>query len=133
MLARGLIVISIAAGISSCATQFSPNDVCAINSPTYDSRQISCQFPKTVFARKLTFKADFSGGHDDTKARIETFIDNAPLKCREGSKTDLFGEDGDVSLWCTFSISDYPQSKGVFTATVRWSHAEYTNYEMTVE
>ena len=131
MFARSLIVLSAAATISSCATTFSPNEVCSESPLTYDSREVQCKFPKATFARKFTFKANFSGGHDDTKARIESFIDKAPLSCDEGSKTNLFGEDGDVSLWCTFTIADHPHTDGVFTVKIKWSHAEYTNYAVT--
>lgn len=131
---RSLIFITATATLSSCATTtttFSPSEACSVSSPTLDSREVQCQFPKSAFTRKFKFQANFSGGHDDTKARIEPFIDNAPLSCDEGSKKSLFGEDGDVSLWCTFSIADHPHSNGVFKVTVRWNHAEYTNYEVT--
>ncbi|MFT3931612.1 MAG: hypothetical protein QM709_15085 [Spongiibacteraceae bacterium] len=120
-----------AAFVSSCATNFSPNEACSTTAQTYDSRVVQCQFPKAAVTQKLTFRANFSGGHDDTKADIEPFIDDIPLKCDEGSKTNLFGEDGDVSLWCSFSIRDHAKSNGIFTIRVKWSHAEYTNYEMT--
>lgn len=137
MLARVLLAFAFAAGLSACATKapivFSPSEACSVSSPTYDTREVQCQFPKTKFARKFRFKANFSGGHDDTMARLEPFIGNSPLNCDEGSKTHLFAEDGDVSLWCIFSVADPIQGGGIFKVTIRWSHAEYMNYEVVAQ
>lgn len=136
MLTRILFAASLLT-LSACAMKapvaFSPSDACTVSSPTYDTREVQCQFPKTGHAQKYRLKANFSGGHDDTMARLESFIDNSPLHCDEGSKTDLFAEDGDVSLWCTFSVAAQSPGSGVFKATIRWSHAEYVSYEVLAQ
>jgi hypothetical protein len=60
-------------------------------------------------------------------------MNSAPLTCDEGSKTHLSAEDGDVSLWCIFSIADHTSGNGAFKITIRWSHAEYANYEVLTQ
>lgn len=143
MLARSLLTLSLAAGLSACVSgkapiAFSPSDACSVSASTYDSREVQCHFPKTEFGRKFRLKANFSGGHDDTVARLEPSLDDSPLNCDAGSKTHLSAEDGDVSLWCVFSPSNQNSSNqnkdgGIFKATIRWSHAEYVNYEIAAQ
>lgn len=137
MLIRIFFLLSVAAFLSACATKpptaFSPADACTVSSPTYDTREVQCQFPKTAFAHKLRLQANFSGGHDDTMVRLEPFVGSSPLTCDEGSKTYLFAEDGDVSLWCIFSVANQLKEGGVFKVTIRWSHAEYMNYVVVAQ
>lgn len=101
---------------------------CEIASQTYDSREVACAIPASAESRRFEFIARFSGGHDDTRASIRPSLNGQPLVCDEGSKTSLFAEDGDVSLQCRFSA---PADAGArLLVTVRWSHAEYTNFEL---
>ncbi len=99
-----------------CEAQASPGDL----------RNIACPLKASTTPRRYRFKADFSGGHDDTMASMALSLDGAPLACDEGSKTSLMGEDGDVSLECRFSV---PQAAGapVLKVVVKWSHAQYTD------
>jgi hypothetical protein len=137
MSSRILIAISLAAGLSACATTtpatFSASDACSERSAAFGKQEIQCQLPKTGVAGKLRFKVNFSGGHDDTSARIEPSIDDAPLTCDEGSKLFLSQEDGNVSLWCDFAVAGPVQGNGVFKVAVIWGHAEYVNYEVVVQ
>jgi hypothetical protein len=134
MLARILLASFSALALSACATKppatFSPGDACSERSTGFGKQEIQCQLPKSGFAGKLRFKVNFSGGHDDTSARLEPSIDDAPLVCDEGSKMFLSQEDGNVSLWCDFPVADPVQGNGVFKVVVWWGHAEYVNYEM---
>jgi len=99
-----------------CEAQASPGDL----------RNFSCPLKAATAARRYRFKAEFSGGHDDTMASMALNLDGAPLACDEGSKTQLMGEDGDVSLECRFSI---PETAGahVLKVVLKWSHAQYTD------
>ena len=92
---------------------------CTTAAPTWDSREVACRVPA---AQRYVFTARFSGGHDDTMARLQPQLDGAPIACDAGSKTDLVGEDGDVSLHCAFTVERAAELR----VTVRWSHAEYT-------
>lgn len=136
MCVRTLLAFSVVA-LAACATKsppvFSLSEACSTSAPAYDAREVQCQFPKTELARKFRLKANFSGGHDDTAARLEPFVNNSSLNCQEGSKTHLFAEDGDVSLWCIFSVADLVQDDGVFKVRIRWSHAEYMSYEVIAQ
>jgi hypothetical protein len=92
---------------------------CTTAAQTWNSREVACRVPA---AQRYVFTARFSGGHDDTMARLQPLLDGAPLACEAGSKTELVGEDGDVSLHCAFAV----ERAGDLRVTVRWSHAEYT-------
>lgn len=137
MLTRILLAGVSALALAGCATTtpaaFSPADACSERSTAFGRQEIQCQLPKTGFTGKLRFKANFSGGHEDTSARIEPSIDDVPLACDEGSKVHLVQEDGDVSLWCDFAVADPMRGNGVFKVVVWWGHAEYVNYEMAVQ
>jgi hypothetical protein len=137
MLTRIFLTCFSVFALSACATKapapFSPGDACSERSAAFGKQEIQCQLPKTGFAGKLRFKANFSGSHDDTSGRIEPSIDDVPLACAEGSKMFLSQEDGNVSLWCDFAVADPVPGSGVFNAVIWWGHAEYVNYELAVQ
>ena len=89
-----------------------------------DLKNISCSLEASSTPRRFRFKADFSGGHDDTIASMAVNLDGAPLACDKDSKTYLMGEDGKVSLHCSFST---PGSLNARTLgiIIKWSHAQY--------
>ena len=78
-------------------------------------------------SQRYVFKVDFAGGHDDTSASMSLSMGEQPLACEPGSKTSLFGEDGEVSLTCAFRPA---QEGGLMRASVRWSHARYTGFDL---
>lgn len=78
----------------------------------------------------MRFKAHFSGGHDDTKASMSASIDGDSVECEPGSKTRLFGEEGDVSLECVFSVAGGANQLRVLKVAVLWSHAQYRDFEL---
>jgi hypothetical protein len=132
---RVLLPALLAASLAACVTQqpvtFSQTEACTETATAYETREVQCRVP-AQFAGKLRFKANFSGGHDDTVARLESFWNDAPLACNEGSKTWLSAEEGDVSLWCDFPSAGQARDGGVFNIAFRWSHAEYVNYQVEV-
>lgn len=95
-----------------------------------DHRDFQCPLHASATTRSYRFKANFSGGHDDTSAKMTATLDGLPLACENGSKTSLFGEDGDVSLECRFSIAEGAGNKHVLGVTLLWSHAQYTDFEL---
>jgi hypothetical protein len=127
VIAASLFLICQAPAMAAGAVQ------CQSQAPGYDSLDVKCPLPASVAAAHYRFKANFSGGHDDTKATITPTLDGAPLACGEGSKISLFGEDGDVSLECRFSIPAKTAGQPVFGALVWWSHAQYTDFEFDSE
>jgi hypothetical protein len=98
-----------------------------------DIREVSCPLTASGNAQRFRFKANFSGGHDDTRAAMSATLKGAPLACDAGSKTSLFGEDGDVSLECRFSMTEKAGTELVLRMTIRWSHAQYTDFEFGAE
>lgn len=103
---------------------------CGVDSQTFDSKDVLCTFPQAAGSRSYEFIAKFSGGHDDTRASIQTILDGKPLTCEDGSKKELFAEDGDVSLYCRFVIPGGPASDSRLKVTIRWSHAEFTDFRL---
>ncbi len=106
---------------------------CESRAPGYDSMEVKCPLEPSAAAQRYRFKVNFSGGHDDTKASIAPALNGAPLVCGEGSKTSLFGEDGEVSLECRFSIAAKSAAGQAFDVLVSWSHAQYTDFEFYLE
>lgn len=104
--------------------------VCAVSSPAYDAREVVCRLPAEKTPGRFQIRANFSGGHDDTSARIEPFLDDLPTVCDEGSKLKLFAEDGDVSLWCNVPAGDPGLKERVLKVVVRWNHAEYVDFSL---
>ena len=95
-----------------------------------DTREIECAIPGA--AQRLSFKALFAGGHDDTSASMTLNLDGTPLACDPGSKTKLFAEDGNVFLECRFSLDAGAAPRKLGVALV-WSHAQYTGVELKGE
>ena len=104
---------------------------CESGSPGGDLRDISCPLAGASAPQRFRFKADFSGGHDDTMASMALSVDGAPLECEQGSKTHLMGEDGDVSLECRFSLLATGSTRRLLRVVLKWSHAQYTDFALT--
>ncbi|NUZ08854.1 hypothetical protein [Piscinibacter koreensis] len=107
----------------------SAKSACSETSRLNDRREFACIVEPAGGARLLRFEARFTGGHDDTSASIEPVLDEQPLQCNAGSKTRLFGEDGDVSLHCDFSAPPPGSQPAVFKVLVKWNHAEYADFD----
>ena len=103
---------------------------CSEVARTYDSKDVLCTVAPAGPPRRLEFIVRFSGGHDDTSASIRTSIDGQPLACDEGSKKELFAEDGNVSLHCRFSVDGPAAGETRLRVVIRWSHAEFTGFEL---
>ena len=104
-----------------------PQPACEMESPGHDSREVSCAIPVSPQAQRFEFVVNFSGGHDDTSASMQAALDERPLGCEENSKTSLFAEDGEVSLYCRFTVAGGLQGARLKIA-FRWSHAQYTSF-----
>ena len=55
-------------------------------------------------------------------------LDGQPIACAEGSKTRLFGEDGEVSLWCRVAVPAGGAHQ-LLLETI-WSHAQYLDFAL---
>jgi hypothetical protein len=98
-----------------------------------DIRNFSCALALSKKAQSFRFKANFSGGHDDTTASMTLAVNDAPLVCDQGSKTSLMAEDGDVSLECKFSIAGKQRDNPILQVELKWSHAQYMDFELRAE
>jgi hypothetical protein len=114
---------------SVLATVLPPALPCDIKPGFGDKYEASCQLPASSTPQPLRFTAQFSGGHDDTRAQMELTLGGAPLACGEGSKLELEGEYGDVSLVCRFTLE--PGDTRQLSAAVKWYHAENTGATLT--
>lgn len=133
---RVLFLSAIAAGLAACAATppttpaaFSAGD-CANGTVNFDNRDVQCRIPAGV-AGRFRFTANFSGGHDDTAARLEVSVNGAPFACEDGSKLFLNAEDGNVSLWCDLSTAGPIAAAGAFEVRIYHSHAEFVDYAVT--
>lgn len=93
-------------------------------------QDVSCALPAAAAAQRYRFRAEFSGGHDDTMASMRATLDGAALPCDDGSKTELMGEFGDVGLECRFLAPPQADAQGRFKVALRWSHADFMRTEL---
>jgi len=104
---------------------------CSISAATGgDIRVVTCTLAPGADYR-LTFR--FRGGHDDTSASMSASLDGQPFDCSAESKTRLFGEDGDVELYCRAHIVGDAGASRTLVATVLWSHAQYRDFTFSAE
>lgn len=130
LLASALLVsTALPAHAADVGPSLSMRAACSETSRLNDRREFACTIAPAGGARLLRFEARFTGGHDDTSASIEPVLDDQPLRCDAGSKTRLLGEDGDVSLHCDFSAPPPGSQPAVFKVLVKWSHAEYADFD----
>jgi hypothetical protein len=115
------------AGMGAARAQGTPR--CESPQAPGDRRVVTCPLSASGVLQTFRFTANFSGSHDDTMAALTATLDGAPLACAPGSKTDLMGEDGDVSLQCTFSLTGKVGAQHVLSVTLSWRHAQYTGFE----
>jgi hypothetical protein len=106
---------------------------CESPPPPGNLREIRCPITMHRPIQHFHFKVNFSGGHDDTSASIAPRMNDGPFTCDKGSKLSLFGEDGDVSLECKFTITAAVGSVHNFGVAVKWNHAEYTDFQLLAE
>jgi hypothetical protein len=128
-----LAMTLVAAHAAATEAPGAENTACESQWPGGDFVQFSCPLPARGATQLWRFKADFSGGHDDTSASMTLTIDEAPLECEAGSKTRLFGEDGNVSLVCHFRLSGAAGKPPVLGVALLWSHAQYVRTELVAE
>ena len=110
-----------------------PGDVaaCSPSNPTGgDIRVVTCTLPG---GRPHRLTVNFVGGHDDTSASLSATLDGQPANCDAGSKTSLFGEDGDVSLHCRITAASGAVAEHALVVTVLWSHAQYRDFVFVAE
>jgi len=112
-----LVAVALAAGSSIAA-----EPRCTAHPGFGDLLDVECRVDPS---KRYVFEVDFAGGHDDTSASMSLSLGEQPLACEPGSKTSLFGEDGDVSLTCAFTPA---AQDGTMRASVRWSHARYIGF-----
>ncbi len=124
-----LATLAAGAGPATSAT----SAACESITPRSDRRDITCALKAATAAQHLSFKAHFSGSHDDTTASMALTLDGAPLACAPGSKTYLEAEDGDVALECRFTLAPGAGTTRSVRALLSWHHAEYTRFELVAE
>ncbi len=127
-LARAYLIVLLAA-MAGSAYAASPVN-CEIQSAGWDWREYRCPLLADGKEKSLRFKADFSGVHDDTKASINLTLDAVPVTCIQGSKTNLFGEDGD-SLECRLVVPVLAGGKQVLGVAIKFHHAQLVAAELS--
>jgi hypothetical protein len=122
-----MLMLAVTTG-SACAAEVL---TCDTQSVGWDRHEYRCPLTANGTEQRLRFKADFSGGHDDTEASMVMTLDGVPLACSKGSKTSLFGEDGDISLECHLALTGPPGTKRLLGATLKFRHAEFVAFELS--
>ena len=122
-----ILLSSLLSTLVAGASHAAATETCTSESSTFDSRTITCVIEGTDTSQRYRLQANFTGGHDDTKASLVASLDGSPFACAPGSKTSLFGEDGEVSLWC--DVASLPAGRqSALQVTVTWGHAQYADF-----
>ena len=101
---------------------------CTVEAINPEQKDITCSLDDGTGARRFRFDTTLLGGHDDTRASLRVTVDGRAYDCATGSKTSLFGEDGEVHLFCNV--------KGpgrVLKVSVVFTHAQYGGFALTAE
>ncbi|WP_374680149.1 hypothetical protein [Hydrocarboniphaga effusa] len=106
---------------------------CDVPNKTYSSIDLKCPLQGAEQPLRYRFKVGFSGGHDDTQADLVALDGTALAGCDEGSKTHLFGEEGEVSLECTVTVPAGLKDKPPLELRVKWTHCDYMEHSFTRE
>jgi hypothetical protein len=120
--ALSLLTLSLCA-VSAARAENAPG--CQEHKLFGDERRFECMVDAAPGSAPPRFIALFSGGHDDTMAAMKIQLDGAPGECGAGSKPELMGEDGNVSLLCKL-----PAGRHAVTVNLRWSHAQYEGFRL---
>lgn len=95
-----------------------------------DERRFECTIESTAGGAPPRFVALFSGGHDDTMAALKVQVDGTDSACGAGSKPELMGEDGNISLTCHLPVTGLSPGRHAVTVHLRWSHALYEGFRL---
>ena len=95
-----------------------------------DIRVATCTLPAD---RRYRLTVNFRGGHDDTSASFTASLDGRPFDCDADSKKTLFGEDGDVALYCRIGTASDGAATRTLVVTVLWSHAQFRDIVLAPE
>jgi hypothetical protein len=104
---------------------------CETQSVNFKKREYRCQLTAKGLKQQISFKANFSGSHDDTQLSMNLNLDGLPVLCSKDSKTWLNSEDGDVSLECKFVLDGAKGTKKTLRATVNIYHAEFVGIKLS--
>lgn len=120
---------------AAAATPAKPNAQCESRAPEFgDKRDVTCVFPATGANQRLVFRVNFLGSHDDTELSMTASLNQQELTCDPGSKMSSRFEDGEISLECRFSVKAAADAKQqVLEVGIVWTHAQYANYELTMQ
>ena len=106
---------------------------CEASAAGREKLDVACSLPEPATGKRYRFTAHFSGSHDDTRLSMVVTLEGAPLACEPGSKTDLTGEDGDVSLQCIVPAAAQVVTTRALQVRLAWWHALYTHFELSAE
>lgn len=133
----------LAAGLQALPSNAASTPSTASERSVQAARTQSCD-PPTLLRDKLTVvcalnavsqqrfdvKVHLTGSHDDTTASMKVTLGDAPIDCDVGSKTSTEGEDGDVTLHCSFTASGLTGVSTILRASAQWLHAQYVGFEV---
>jgi hypothetical protein len=126
--ARALSLLTLA--LCAATAQAGDGPGCQEHKLFGDERRFECAVESAPGGTPPRFVALFSGGHDDTMASLKVQADGADSACGAGSKPELMGEDGNVSLLCHLPVGGLSPGSHVITVHLRWSHAQYEGFKL---
>lgn len=92
-----------------------------------------CVLPTSKTDRAVRFQARFLGSHDDSLVSLRVVtLNDVPVPCKEGSKTESRFEDGEVTLDCAVT-SPSPRSGGELKVKISMHHLQLHKTELLID
>lgn len=103
---------------------------CQSTSLNDERAEAVCTLPGSLAGKDVRFKAHFLGSHDDSKVSFRSvMLNETPVACRTGSKTESRFEDGEVTLDCGFTA---PASAASVKVSISLHHLQLDKTELVV-
>lgn len=125
------IVMAVPSAASACAveeqTAVSGRAVCTIESDMSDG---------PADAGGLRLEARFEGFHDDSLVDMALRLDGADVQCRPQDRLELSGEsgeEGEVTLFCSFRVGPSGGQRRTLIALLRFRHAGLSSVRLVPE
>jgi len=129
--------------IAACAIMAIPPaaSACVVEEQTAVSGRVVCTIGSDMSdgpagAGRLRLEARFEGFHDDSLVDMALRLDGADVQCRPQDRLELSGEsgeEGEVTLFCSFRVAPSGGQRRTLIALLRFRHAGLSDVRLVPE
>lgn len=128
-----VLLLAVLTPMASAATSVPAALACQSTTLTDERAEAACTLPGSLVGKEVRFKAHFLGSHDDSKVSfLSVMLNETPVACRTGSKTESRFEDGEVTLDCGFTAPAATATASV-KVSISLHHLQLDKTELVVD